>query len=450
MNIIVESSTVAAIIRTELAAFGIDNTTVLSTNGHLYDYQADYSHGLSLNELNPFLIKQIRHLDNNDIIIATDPDEQGELIASHIRFLTPNSAHRRMIINDLSRGGIENSISRFNQREFNFDETSASKAAIKKIINLKMRRDTFRSHYNSEAFITTTAIAVARQVTDGGVLERLNHVPIKINNSFYMCSIPSDGHELPKGFEQDLTVKKPTPCVTADLITLHSLNTLETNTIDLLQESFTQRRVSYPRTNVAKLPLSATSTLREYTSSGTFLMDMENMVDDPTCSHFALHNTARPSTYIERQIAAQNRTATGEPDSDANIRHLRYKDRDIIAHLVAEPRETRIERLPPANALKLHLLAMNNAVSTIDKHAKKYEPYFYSNQATINQQRITEISRRAEMHYEKIWEHGLDSFATELIETTELSQGTIDRAIVSNSKPQLKRVTDSIYDSMTI
>ena len=115
------------------------HAVVAATCGRIFDFSEGQSVAgvdvMNPTHLSPVFPQRWRHLKKEaeryrNIVIATDPDHEGDLIAAHLRYFMPNA--RRVIFSSLSVEGIHKALSDFTTE---FNDTSARKAASRRLVD---------------------------------------------------------------------------------------------------------------------------------------------------------------------------------------------------------------------------------------------------------------------------------------------------------------------------
>ncbi|MEI8659441.1 toprim domain-containing protein [Vibrio sp. Hal054] len=402
-TVITESPITANRIRSQT------NERTMATYGHLFDYA--YEHGqLQLHAKTPNLVAHIANLNDPQqlITIATDSDQQGELIAAHIRALTPRATHQRVVINRLDKEGIEQSL----QRPLPFNDALANEGAYLRVLNLKLSLQRQRNQ-----FLTTTNITLAKSFDMRGRLDNLENYTIEHESRKFQFRIP-------KVDVSSLDVTKAHPATTRQLTTLAAYD----NRVDImerLQRGYEDLRVSYIRTDAKLLPPSNTA------------YEHHIMNGELKSAHYAIYNLVPYSEDEERHIYKLNETAVSKGTPHA----LR-----VIANsgcYVAIDERISSARLSPKAELLLHLSLDTDAfVSSMGRAISTYEPYFYNGQH-LKEGVVKSVLNQAERTVPEVLEYGIKHVIEQRNPIKENHQQEIATAI---EKTDFNR-TNTVYVS---
>ena len=413
-----------------------DGTRTIATHGHLFDYQMTGAN-LSLAPKNPHTVGMISRLNGDDIIIASDSDHQGELIAAHIRALTPDSAHRRCIFNDITEMGVLVSLNNFNNRQYNFDDNAAAKAALLKIANLKL----LHSKKSSHKFLTTTSVDIVKHFNEIG---RLNQVQTRVfqeNGINVECVVPTS-------FGEAIAMARPAPVVTKDRVIQNALEGGLINCTDRLQDAYINGMLSYTRTDINKLPSFSENTLSDYTLNGALLDIEEYLSDAAGLPHYAIHNLMPPNTPLERRIQLQNRSALSSQYNDSQT--ITFDNGRQLQASNAYVRRTKGQIAPKNELVAILCCSKDSASSNLEHAAQRYERYFY-NGNKLNTGLVDSTMRDAEKHYPQLVEHGVHATidkALNDITVVEHGRAALQEALKPKKKSQ--RLDATITDSLTL
>lgn len=399
-NIIVESPKIAALLQHNLFKLGVI-TSVIATSGHLYDYTF-HNNNIVQQPINKTIIEDLKALNGQPIIIATDPDPQGDLIAEHIKNLTPDSEHGRCIFNDISEIGVTLTLNRYNKGEFDFNQNQALKAALIKVTNLHMRKMSSKSNRNN--YLTTTGISLAKQFDAVGRINQVQQRGFNVEGVQHVCNVPIQWHDAN-------AATKVNPTITRDLITDRALSGRKLTVAEELQDAFINGRISYTRTDFKFLPSIADQTLSEYTLSGELIHHEQHLDFQSNTAHYAIYNLAHPITPIEHLIKEQNRTSLNHSFNDCSVMH--FDSGSVLARTGSFIKNELT--LSPQNEIA-YLLASSKdtSPSNIELSAKKYSTLFF-NGNHCNTKLISSTLKQAEKHYPKLIEFGLNHVLNELI-----------------------------------
>ncbi|MGD8116827.1 toprim domain-containing protein [Vibrio sp. TRT 29B02] len=366
--IISESPLAASAIQ---RASGID---VMATYGHLFDYQY-INKSIGLVAKNPNLVKQIALQNSPDqtLIIATDNDAQGELIAQHIQAITPRATHQRIHISELTKDGIQNALS----RPVPVNHQLANEGAYIRMLNLKL------SKLEPRGVLTTTSITLAKSIEDRGRLNQLQNYTIAHKGQEYYTRYP-------EALEKNLdAVLQPLPAVTRNLTMLAAFQNI-TNIHNAMQDLYQARRLSYIRTDSPVLP--QTNLLYSEHISETVL----------DSAHYAIYNLTPYQNDIERYVYKINESAVSN-------RHHALEVRTSLGSILAIDEPLPIGELRPACELMLHLSLDENAfASTISSAAQKYEKVFFTG-SYLDDSSVSRIRSKAQRLVPDIYERGIKS-----------------------------------------
>ena len=347
---------------------GIDS---MATYGHLFDYK--YQSGkLHLTAKNPALIERIGFLNrpNTQIIVATDNDAQGELIAQHLIALTPKAKHSRIHINEVTKSGIASAL----KKPIAVNELLANEAAYLRLLNLKL------SHIEPRGTLTTTSLTLAKSFASRGRLNHLQNYEINHHDQHYKT-------RLPKCVEGDVQFKLPPPANTRQLAMLAAYNNIQSVHHEL-QELYQNGRLSYIRTDSTTLPL--TNSLYPHHVSSNQLTD----------SHYAIHNLTPYQTDFERYVYKIN-----ESSVKGNTHCM-----DVVSPIgtfiaVNEPIGNDV--LSAKSELMMHLSLDRDAfVSTIGRASERYEKVFFK-AGKLNSNRVDEIIKQGHRYVPEIIDNGI-------------------------------------------
>ncbi len=435
IHVIVESAYVAVELQRQLTVL-TDNTQVHATNGHLFDYKMQDGR-ITLLPLSTNMTERIRRLDGENIIIATDSDPQGELIAAHIKQLTPNSKHKRCLFNDITQGGVLSALHRFNQNEFEFNESEALKAALLKITNLKIS-----ASKHAGLYLTTTGIDICKQFSKYGRLNQVQSRVFQRQETLYRCNTP-------KNLGKVCEMARPAPAVTRDIVLQNALANSNTSTAASLQESFINGKLSYTRTDFAKLPVFAEKQLSDFTLQG-HLIDIDLHIEFASgAPHYALYNLGPPASRDEWLVASQNRTALSSRFSDTSALtfeggEMLIASTDVISGLD--------DYLSPKNELTTLLaLSKDASISNLELSAERYRRLFY-NGRHLNQRLVTASLNIAEKHYPRLVQEGIHAS----IEKAVINNGLEEMKTLAAVNPEMpaqkksQQVSNEIVDSIEL
>ncbi|WP_390240817.1 toprim domain-containing protein [Vibrio sp. R78045] len=392
--VIVESRHIGRILQAHLDEL-VANTQVLATSGHLYDYKF-HENKIHLVPIQTQAIDAISKLNGKNIIVATDPDPQGNLIAEHIKSLTPNSEHRRCIFSDLTKSGVLVSLNRFNKRQFEFDERNALKGALVKVANLHLRHN---GKGNSGHYQTTTGIELAKQFANIGRVNNVTSRTFERNGVHYRCNVPSS-------FGEATNMGRPSPIVTKQIIANKSLEGRSLNVADHLQDAFINGRLSYTRTDFSKLPAFSEKIINEYTTNGDQIDIDHHLEFNGNAPHYAIHNLAAPFSPLERMIQIHNQSSLVTKYNDTNI--VTFENGHTLIASANEHCPTRTT-LPPANECAVLLsLSSDSSPAILESSGARYAKHFY-NGNQLNQPIISNTLNIAEKHFPALTSQGLDA-----------------------------------------
>ncbi|WP_318515597.1 toprim domain-containing protein [Photobacterium leiognathi] len=407
--IIVESPTVANQVLKHLYSNNID-AQVISTNGHIYDYGFAADRSITFVPINPKAIKTLTELNRRqaDIIIATDPDEQGELIGLHIKSLTPQCRHKRMIINDVSIQGFIQTVNRFNNNEFQFNPLIAQKAYLLKVLNLTLKYSNQR-YVGQREYLTTPAIEILAYLREQKEPVFENSYQLKLDKQKITCKevTPTIGVDLEGQFDLILSA-----CESNDI---HKANL----TIDVnkeLQSSFESGKISYPRTRTSFLPANAMNVIKDWTARGGFIIDITPFSDDNSLSHYALHNTALPTSRIEQQIRSVNQLAIGDQLIKQPLVKLKNGDRAIYGSTMNQNALAETSRmLTPSERIKSMLIERGASPSTLQQHSNKYSTFMYKRDGRLNTHLINKLELVGQRECSRLIDLGVDNYIESLV-----------------------------------
>ncbi|ACH64804.1 toprim domain protein (plasmid) [Aliivibrio fischeri MJ11] len=403
-NIIVESQKIASHLYNNLNKLGLV-INVIATSGHLYDYQFENDY-IVQQPKNIALIEQIKRLNGQSIIIATDPDPQGDLMAEHIKELTPESEHGRCIFNDVSEIGIVQSLNRFNNNEFSFNQSQAFKAALIKITNLHMQRESSQS--NRSNYLTTTGVTLAKQFDVLGRVNKVQQRAFNVEGKQHVCNVPIT-------WQDALSANKISPTITRDLIADRALSGRKLSVASELQDSFINGRLSYTRTDFQRLPSIAEQVLSEYTLSGELIQHDQHLDFQSNTAHYAIYNLSSPITPIEYLIKEQNRTALSHKFNDCSS--INFSSESVLAR-TGRFLGSQITIAPENEIAYLLAKSKDTSPSNLEFSAQKYAKLFY-NGTHCNSQLISSTLKHAEKHYPKLIEFGLNHVLDDLLHKQE-------------------------------
>ena len=407
--IVVESPNIADQLQRMINLMTSANTLVTSTKGHLYDYKIAHNK-ITLSPISLNKIESIKLLDGQNIFIATDPYAQGELIAQHVKMLTPNSTHKRGYFNDLSEQGITRSILNINQGMNEFRDDIAVQATSLKLINLMLKE-------SSKTYLTTTGITIAKALSSNSAVNKLNQVTVDHQSKIIHALIPTN--------DQINSVNTPAPLTTKDILKKELLKGNE-DVMQGLQDSFEVAALSYIRTDSLELPPDSEHILQEFTCD-TATMSKGCFSKKQDLPHYALHNIDTPLSYIEHEIAKHNRSAlTG----DGEVSMLTMESGVVY---YAQNYAPAALELSPKQCIQLNLINSSDSFSsTIESASRKYAPLFFN--GTHQNKGITnKILFMANLQCENILEKGIKVVLDEITKSKELV------AELSNKEPILNK-----------
>lgn len=348
------------------------NVSTFATYGHIFDYDI-ITGQVALVARNTQTIEKLEMLNkaNEHVIIATDNDPQGELIASHIRALTPKALHSRVNAAVLYSQTLDEALS----KPSSFNDRLAAEGAYLRVMNLKLKK------MHQKQFLTTTSIALAKSFTERGRTNHwINHT-IEIDNSRLQLKLPSDLTSI-----DPIRVSKPDPCTTKSLMSFAAMANI-TELHDKLQRLYESSCISYFRTDSTVLP-SSNHCYKHHVGSGA-LGD----------AHFAIHNLTPPTSELESLIYKINESAvTGD--------HLAVSVETKLGSLVAVDTALSNAPMTPQSEVLFHLAVDDDSyASTIAKHAPKYAAYLF-NGDQLNEALIGKILERSQDVAPELLEHG--------------------------------------------
>ncbi|ENI4488070.1 hypothetical protein ABXZ88_003954 [Vibrio fluvialis] len=386
-----ESPSTAAQLSSQLSKLNV-GCTVFATNGHLFDYVVTPRGSYAISPINKQLVDTIRSLDGQRLVIATDCDRQGELIAKHIKHLTPNSTHDRCQFNDLSLSGVHRALDGLNKGEFKFQNRLADEAVMIKLINLRMKNNRVAGFYT-----TTTSIELAKQWQKHGSFDKAKSRAFEVNSAYYHCAMP-EGQQL-----ECVTLARP--AVTKDIILQRTLTGRSLNTMAQLQESYLMGRLSYVRTDYDCLPVTASKTLQEYSLGGMDIQRSYLLAYNKHTPHYAIHNLAHPRSDVEILVALQNRSALTATHNDVLVGTTTSGAKILLnqnkQHVITDVR-------PEQQIAWLLAQSENSSPSNIEASATRYTKHFF-NGGTRNDKLIGLTQELAQREYPTLWDNGLNS-----------------------------------------
>lgn len=432
--IVVESPNIAAQLQRLINSMSDANTFVTSTRGHLYDYQI-INQKITLAPLSIPKIESMKLLNGQNIVVATDNDPQGELIAQHIKMLTPDSIHKRGYFNDLSESGVIRSINSINMGVNFFNDDIAVQASVLKIMNLMLKQ-------SNDTYITTTALTIAKSLASATAITDLSLISTSNDNKMVNALIPSN--------DQVQSIQIPHPLTTKDILKKEVLKG-NMDTMKDLQDSFEASALSYIRTDSLELPPDSESVLQEFTCKN---MGMNNncFSEKQNLSHYALHNTDHPITHLEQDIAKHNRSAlTG--DGKINMINM-----ESGASYYTTEHTPQLFKPSPTQCIKLNLInSPDSYSSTIESASKKYTPLFF-NGTTQNKGMINKVLNIAGAKCENVLEKGIKivleditrskDFVQELSKTQAAPNKNLGNPIAELSEKS--EVIGEIWDKMKV
>ncbi|WP_229631136.1 toprim domain-containing protein [Vibrio coralliilyticus] len=354
------------------AIIAISGRDALATYGHVFDY--DYINSkLVLVAKNPSLLERLQHLNSPEqrVIIATDNDAQGELIAQHIKALTPTAKHDRVHINDLSKEGIEFAIN----RPLEINNALANEGAYLRLLNLKL------SKIEPRGTLTTTSITLADSFISRGRLNELDNFTLRVAGEEFHVRFPE---KLGGSIEHTLL---PEPAITRNITQLCAVQNI-INTHNSMQSLYESRKLSYIRTDSRILP-NVNAVYQHHTSNEVL-----------SEAHYAIHNLSPYHSDIERYVFKINNSAKS---TDTSVVELRTS----IGSMLAINERLTTEPLKPTAELMLHLsLDENSYASTIGRASHTYERMFYKN-GSFKPRTVNSIYYEGSKHVPEIVNHGL-------------------------------------------
>ncbi|MCG9578601.1 toprim domain-containing protein [Vibrio tubiashii] len=364
--IITESPMTAARIQ---AAIGGDT---MATYGHIFDFVYK-DNKLGLQGKNPALIERLGFLNESgmNIVLATDSDSQGELIAQHVKALTPSATHIRVHINELTPHGINTAL----RSPFAISDAKANEAAYLRLLNLKMAKIEPRGTF------TTTSITLAKSFALRGRLAELEDY-----------NVECQGKTLYTRFAKKLNgefigVRRPPPANTRQIAQLAaSQNNLSIH--NELQELYQAGRLSYIRTESRTLPMS--------NEIYTHHVSDERLNE----AHYAIHNLTPYSSDLEQLVFKINDTAR---TSSMNVLEIHTS----IGNFIALDRPLAAKKLRPAAEIMMHLsLDSDSYVSTLGRSSEKYARVFFNGER-YNERAAERVMRQGNLYTPDIVEHGV-------------------------------------------
>ncbi|MBY7854228.1 hypothetical protein KW429_11030 [Vibrio fluvialis] len=396
--IIVESPSTAARLSSLLSRLN-SGYIVTSTKGHLFDYVATASGSYALKPINKHISDSIKTLDGQNLIIATDMDKQGELIAKHIRMITPNSSHTRCHFNDLSLAGVHRALNGLKKGEFEFRNQLADEATMIKLINMRMM-----SHRAAGFYTTTTNIELVKQWLKHGTFETAQNRTFAINSGYFHCAMP-DGQRL-------ASVVRASPVVTKDIILQRTLTNKSLNTMVMLQDSYLIGRLSYVRTDHCFLPVTAANALQEFTLCGNEIEHSYMLTYNKNIPHYAIQNLAHPRSEAEILVALQNRSALTSKYNDVLIGTTETGAKVLLNQ---SKQHVLPESSPEQQISWLLAQSENSSSSNLESSAIKYGKHFF-NGGKRNDKLIGITQEIAMREYPMLWEKGLNQLVQEAVE----------------------------------
>ncbi|WP_194663812.1 toprim domain-containing protein [Vibrio anguillarum] len=411
--IIVESRHVAQQLQQTLNRMRIE-TSVVATNGHLFNYQ-EMDGNYHLAPIQPELIRFLKNLQHEKIMVATDNDEQGELIAHHIKMLTPSSEHTRCFFNNLTPVSVHLALSASQNNQYTFNEDLALKAAMIKMVNLRM---TTKDH-RSRIFATTTSLEIAKMFNQHGRCNQLKAKTYQVEGQHYHVNQPTS--------QTIRNVGRPSPSVTKDLINHNALSQIKLNTMEQLQESFSLARLSYIRTDVPAFAMTSLTDLQQYTLNGSPVDFQEYIAQLTNTAHYAIQNINHPQSAIEWQVFRHNRTALSLDYTDI----LKADTNTGGSVYLSKTKPLTSDTLRPSNEIAwLMCQSPDTASSSIEATAQKYERFFY-NGKSLNENALRRTIGLGEGQYQNLWENGLNTMIDKWM-STDIKQEVMPSSLTSN------------------
>lgn len=395
--VLVESPRTSASLAAKLGALRLDYE-VMATNGHLYDYQQDGNSYHLVNKQKQ-VIDELKSYKKRDIIIATDSDPQGELIALHIQQTAPDNTFHRCYFNDLTTTGVRTALNNMAKDAYQFDSRQAVKAALVKLINLRIK-----SEAQNRFYTTTTGIELCKQWDKHGRINDIDARTYEISGQHYHSIIPNH-HRLS-------SVHDVTPVVTKDLIIQRALHEKTVTTMEELQESYQLGRLSYIRTTSNKLPMTSVAFIEDEILGDDDIAHYSFFSHDPYLPHYAIHNLSSPRSSIEKAVFIQNRTALTNSHRD-----IYAGKTDTGALVFLKKHHRKVSSNPsPANEISWLLAQSNNtSPSTIESSAHKYAQLYFNGQHR-NEQLITKTIEITQKQYPSLWELGLNELVAQSLQ----------------------------------
>ncbi|WP_281188490.1 toprim domain-containing protein [Vibrio harveyi] len=376
----------------------------LATNGHIFDYQL-INNQIALVAKHPPIVEQLSSLNAHGckICIATDRDPQGELIAQHIKALTPLATHQRIHITGYDPFSLQTALG----KPHDFNERLASEAAYLRVINLRLKMA------NQSHFLTTTGITLANSFEKRGRVDDWTNHTVEIDGRQLFTKLP------PK-IEGTISVIKPEPVTTRTIAVLAALNNIE-NLHRKLQELYENHCISYFRTDSTTLPM-------------TNLCYKHHIgIRDLQDAHYAVHNLSPYHSDLERFIYKQNESAISSSTHIVVLDTGFGKTLAIDEHLPDQP-------LTPESELLLHLAVDEDSfASTLTKHPPKYKSYFY-NGNKLNTGLVSKVLLQAKQSMPELLTRGIRGTISMLVDQDVQHQSNIAELIQTTNFEQSNRI----------
>lgn len=377
-----------------------------ATRGHVYDFALN-SNMVTLKPKSVAIVERLRLFNRSDLnlLIATDNDQQGELIASHLKALTPKATHQRINLTALSEQAILNALETPN----GFSEKLANQAAYLRVLNLRLKEMA-----KGGSYLTTTGITLAKSFLERGSARHwINHT-VDINGKELYTKLPAN-----MGKIQPINIYKTMPCNTRSIVTAAVFSNIQ-NIHQQLQDAYEKQELSYIRTDSHALPTTNAAYSHHVGSA-----ELED-------AHYAIHNLTPYESDVTRLVYKINESACSDK---IHVVSLESQFGQTIA--MDEPLPEHV--LSPSQDIMLHLATdPDSYASTITSHSSKYQQFLFNGER-VNHGLLERTVKEAQRLLPEIVSVGvkktIDKLAIETPNVTDSMSEAIDAEISTLKKP---------------
>ncbi|MDN3661097.1 toprim domain-containing protein [Vibrio agarivorans] len=345
-----------------------------STRGHIYDFALE-DNIVSLKPKSIPLLERLRLFNRSDlhILIATDSDQQGELIAAHVKALTPKATHQRVHIRSLTSEDIYTAI----DRPTGFSEKLATEAAYLRVLNLRLKEQS-----KGGSFLTTTGLTLSKSLLERGTSREWTNHTVNVGGKELYTKLPPAMNTI-----HPIKVNKIQPCNTRAIATAAVFSNIP-NVHEQLQNAYENQELSYVRTDSTTLPLSNS------------LYSGHTGTDELNDAHYALHNLTPYDSDLTRLVYKINESACTD-----NLHAVELESGFGATIAIDEPLPD--HRITPEQDIMLHLATDPDTFpSVITSHTPKYRQFLYNGES-LNHKLMDSLLLEGKRVMPDLIEHGV-------------------------------------------